>query len=127
MSAGFLRTPPLQMTPVPMSVGDSVQFAESKRWWKVRAVSERFVILTSPWNLPNCYDATVIYSIIDWERGVRGPDDHYGVGYESDAEITDALRRLQLPEDDMERIEVSWRAHSIRVELATHRTSAVSR
>ena len=109
-----LRTPPLKMAPVSLSVGDSVQFAESGRWWKVRAVSERFVILTSPFNLQH----TVLYSIIDWERGVRGPDDHYGVGYETREQIDDAMRRLQLSPYGEDQIEVSHRAHSIRVEIA---------
>jgi hypothetical protein len=72
------------------------------------------VILTSPFSLQR----TVFYSIIDWERGVRGPDDHYSVGYETPEGIADALRRLQLPELDGERIEVSWLAHSVRVAIA---------
>lgn len=120
MSGLMLRTPPERMDPVPLSVGDSVQFAESKRWWKVRAVSERFVILTSPFNLQR----TVLYSVIDWERGVRGPDDHWSVGYETEEQIADALRRLQAT--GMDRIEVSWRAHSIRVKIAQVRSRAPS-
>ena len=113
------RTPPLRMEPAELHVGNSVQFAESKRWWRVRALADRFVILTSPFNLQR----TVIYSIIDWERGVRGPDDHYGVGYETEQEIADALARLVSGE-----IEVSHRAHSIRVEIAAvkSRTAASS-
>lgn len=114
------RTPPLEMTPIPLNVGDSVQFRESRRWWKVRAVSERFVILTSPFNLRR----TVLYSIIDWRRGVRGPDDHYGVGYETDEEIAEALRRLRLPEHADGWIEVSWRAHSIRVDITRIKDTA---
>lgn len=111
----MIRTSPLRMDPVPLAVGDSVQFAESKRWWKVRAVSDRFVILTSPFNLQH----TVLYSIIDWQRGVRGPDDRvFSSGYETDEQITDALRRLQLPEHADDWIEVSHRAASIRVDIA---------
>ena len=89
----------------------------------MRAVSDRYVILTSPFNLPNRYGAKVMYSIIDWERGVRGPDDHYGVGYETEAEIADALHRLNLPDTDAERIEVSWRAHSVRVKITGQRAA----
>jgi hypothetical protein len=118
MSGLMMRTPPQRMEPMPLHVGDSVQFAESKRWWKVRAVSERFVIVTSPFNLQH----TVLYSVLDWERGVRGPDDHYGVGYESEDEIADALRRLNLSEMDWERIEVSHRAHSIRIDISAIRS-----
>ena len=109
----MMRTPPLRMEPAPLSPGDSVQFAESRRWWKVRATNERYAVLTSPYNLPNRYGLRNFYSLIDWERGVRGPDDHYGFNtYETDAEVAAAVQALLNGE-----IEVSWRAHSIRVRI----------
>lgn len=129
-----IRTPPQPITPVLMWPGDSVQFAETKQWWRVRAVSSRYVILTAPYTLPNypCkgeyHDRQppehqhVFYCIVDWERGVRGPDDHYGVGYETEDDIADAMRRLHHSyyQDGYEvpTIEVSHRAHSIRVRVA---------
>lgn len=76
-----------------LAVGTKVQFAESKRWWRVRAVSEdsNFVILTSPFNLKK----TVQYTIIDNRRGVRGPDDRiFSNGYESDEDINARLSEL---------------------------------
>ncbi|PCK21923.1 hypothetical protein [Rhodococcus qingshengii] len=76
-----------------LAVGTKVQFSESKRWWRVRAVSAdgNFVILTSPFNLRQ----TVLYTIIDDRRGVRGPDDRiFSNGYESDENINDRLREL---------------------------------
>lgn len=77
--------------------GARVQFAESKRWWKVRAVSEdgRFAILTSPFNLRK----TLFYTIIDNQRGVRGPDDRiFSSGYETDEQIADRMRELEAGE-----------------------------
>ena len=51
--------------------GDSVWFAASKKSFKVRECNERFAICTQPFNLqPN----TVIYTIIDFDRNVRGMD-----------------------------------------------------
>lgn len=78
---------------VVIRVGDKVQFEGSKRWWKVRAVSDdgTFAILTSPFNLQK----TVHYTIIDNARGVRGPDDRiFSSGYESDDEVNERLREL---------------------------------
>ncbi|MGR6523855.1 hypothetical protein ACU5JM_19650 [Rhodococcus erythropolis] len=78
---------------VVIRVGDKVQFEESKRWWKVRAVSDdgNFAILTSPFNLHK----TVHYTIIDNGRGVRGPDDRiFSGGYESDDDVNERMREL---------------------------------
>ena len=76
-----------------MTTGSKVQFADSKRWWKVRAVSDdcRFVILTSPNNLQK----STFYTIIDNLRGVRGPDDRiWSSGYESDDDVNERMREL---------------------------------
>ena len=78
---------------VVIRVGDKVQFEESKRWWKVRAVSDdgNFAILTSPFN----FQKTVHYTIIDNGRGVRGPDDQvFSSGYESDDDVNERMREL---------------------------------
>lgn len=78
---------------VVIRVGDKVQFEQSNRWWKVRAVSDdsKFAILTSPFNLHK----TVHYTIIDNERGVRGPDDRiFSSGYESDDDVNERMREL---------------------------------
>jgi hypothetical protein len=115
MSLMQMRTPPQRMEPVALAVGDSVQFAESKRWWRVRATSDRYVILTSPFNLRH----TVLYTIIDWERGVRGPDDMvFGFGYETPEQIAENMDRLLAGD-----MEVSHRACSIRVRLVGQVTS----
>lgn len=76
-----------------LKMGHRVQFAESQRWWRVRATSGdgRFAILTSPFNLGR----VPYYTILDTERGVRGPDDRiFCSGYEDDGDIADRMREL---------------------------------
>lgn len=71
--------------------GDSVTFAGERQAYRVRAASGRFAILTKPFNLRK----TVLYSIIDWERGVRGPDNMiFSHGYESDPDIAERMQEL---------------------------------
>lgn len=71
--------------------GDRVRFSDEKQArFKVKAASERFVVLTKPFNAKR----TVIYTIIDLEQGVRGPGGSWGTGYETDAEIADAMEKL---------------------------------
>lgn len=88
------------VTPRPqMTVGDKVKFANTRHPWTVRAVTRagRFVILTKPFNLRR----TVLYTVVDFDRGVRGVDDHYGLGYETDEQIDAALAMFQSTEDDL--------------------------
>lgn len=82
-----------------LSVGDRVRFAPYKRAMTVRAVTTggRFAILTMPFNPQR----TVIYTVIDFERKVRGADNYYGLGYETDEQIADALAAFQATEDDL--------------------------
>jgi len=73
-----------------LETGHRVQFAESRRWWRVRATSGdgRFAILTSPFNLRK----VPYYTILDTERG---PDDRiFCSGYEDDSDIEDRMREL---------------------------------
>lgn len=82
----------------PLRVGDRVRFAEESQRYVVRAVTRagRFAICTKPFNLRN----TVLYTVIDFERGVRGRDNYYGLGYETDDQIADVLHQFQHTEDD---------------------------
>jgi hypothetical protein len=58
-----------------LNVGDRVKVkgtkADARRWWTVRAVDQRYVILTRQADFQP--KGVIYYSIIDWERGVRGP------------------------------------------------------
>lgn len=68
------------MDRVYLNVGDVVVFTypfeEQKKKWTVRATSERFVVLTS-----RGFGADLLYTIIDWDREVRGPVNLIGGGY----------------------------------------------
>lgn len=93
-----MRQPKIKIDPRPtMTVGDKVLLATHKRPWTVRGVTRggRFVVLTKPHNPMR----TVLYSVIDFDRGVRGRDDHYGLGYESDEQIAAAIHCFQHTED----------------------------
>lgn len=54
-----------------LNKGDSVWFSSSKKSFKVRECNDRFAICTQPFNL---IPYTVVYSIIDFDRNVRGLD-----------------------------------------------------
>ena len=95
---GAVRQPPIEVTPRPvLEPGDKVKLADTKRKWTVQGVTNRgrFVILTQPFNLKR----TVLYTVIDFDRGVRGRDDMYGIGYENDDDIAAAVHMFQHTED----------------------------
>lgn len=93
-----MRIPAEPVQPYPqLQVGDKVKLAATKRQWTVRAVTNagRFAILTQPFNLQR----TVLYTVIDFDRGVRGRDNYYGLGYETPEDIASALHEFQHTED----------------------------
>lgn len=99
MSAPGMRHAAIVVDPRPtLAVGDKVKLADTKRSWTVRGVTRagRFVILTQPFNLRR----TVLYTVVDFDRGVRGRDNFYGLGYETDQQVADALHNFQHSEDD---------------------------
>lgn len=80
-----------------LAVGDQVKLRNGVRRWTVRGVTAtgRFVILTQPFNLQR----TVLYTVVDFDRGIRGRDNYYGLGYESDEDVAAALHEFQHTED----------------------------
>jgi len=50
--------------------GKRIKFAEEKRSYKIVAMNDRFVICTKPFNLRK----TFVYTIVDLEEQLRGPD-----------------------------------------------------
>lgn len=78
-----------------IKAGDKIKFEAEKRPYRVRAADERFAVCTKPFNLQK----TTIYTIVDLEQDVRGPDDLvFGLGYESDEDAERALKQLQAGE-----------------------------
>jgi hypothetical protein len=73
-----------------LAIADRVRLSKGgreKNWWTVRATDNRFVILTR--QAPFEPKGTVEYTIIDWERGVRGPTDLLGQGWDFETEGVD--------------------------------------
>lgn len=74
-----------------LPVGCKIKFANEKRPYTIRASNDRFAICTKPFYIIN----TVIYTIIDLQRGVRGTEGTvFCTGFESDQDCQDALERL---------------------------------
>ena len=87
----------LQRRPVEcinLTPGDRIKFQSERQRYTVRAVSSdgRWVICTKPFNLRH----TVLYTIIDFDSGVRGPDNLvFSFGYESEKDIVDGMGWLE--------------------------------
>ncbi|MBY3434797.1 hypothetical protein [Rhizobium laguerreae] len=98
---------------VTAEVGNRIWFASEKRPYKVRARNARYLICTKPFNPKK----TVLYTIIDLDEEVRGPDNLiFGVGYEDEASIAENMRSLAAGE-----MEVS---HRNRIDLDVVRVAA---
>lgn len=54
-----------------LRVGGTVKFADDKRVYTIRAMSERYAICTTPFPKLD----TVMYTIIDNDKMIRGPND----------------------------------------------------
>lgn len=86
-----------------LKVGDPVYIWGEVRPYRVRCRDERFIICTKPFNPKR----TVMYFIIDIEKGIRGTDNRvFCMGYETDEQCKERLKELQNGE-----IEVSHRNH----------------
>lgn len=86
-----------------LNKGDSVWFSTSKKSFKVRECNDRFAICTQPFNLQS---KTVLYTIIDFDRDVRGEDNLIFSVYDyySDEDCKQAMEDLMSGE-----IEVSYK------------------
>lgn len=82
-------------------VGTKIWFDSERQGYTVRTSNAVFVILTKPFNI----DKTVLYTIIDWELGIRGPSNLiFNIGAETDEQCLELLDMLTSGE-----IEVSSR------------------
>lgn len=70
-------------------VGDKIKFKNQKQRYTVRAVSEKFVICTKPFNAKRTY----IYTIIDLKNKLRGADNYGCWGYETDEQCQEAIKK----------------------------------
>lgn len=93
--------PTCSRLPVFAFVGDLIKFKSERQRYCVKAANRRYAVCTKPMNALH----TTIYTIIDFERNVRGRENLiFGMGFETDEQCEAALERLISGES-----EVSWR------------------
>lgn len=81
-----------------LPVGSKVWFAGEKQGYTVKASNVAFAVLNKPFNARK----TVLYCIIDWESGVRGPENLvFGMGAETTKECEEMLERLTTGETEV--------------------------
>lgn len=81
-----------------MKPGDKINFAAYKRPFTVRAASDGFAVCTQPFNPRR----TVLYTVIDFARKLRGPENLvFGFGAETDEQCREMLERLESGETEV--------------------------
>lgn len=81
-----------------VKVGTKIWFGRDKRPYHVKACNERFAICTKPFNLQK----TVLYTICDWEKGIRGTENLvFCMGFETTEGCEEALERLTSGESEV--------------------------
>lgn len=72
-------------------VGDKVRFKHMKGAFTVQARNERYLVCTRPFSLKK----TVLYTIVDLEKGIRGRDNMvFCPGYETRDACEERLKEL---------------------------------
>ena len=100
-----------------LKIGDKIKFKSEKQKYTVQAKSDRYIICTKPFNLKQ----TVLYTIIDLTRLVRGPNNSVfnPYDYAVQEDIYECLNNLDY---HVNGIEVSHRrCVKLDVEVPTNR------
>jgi hypothetical protein len=80
--------------------GDKVWFPGQKQGYTVRTRNGRYIICTKPFNPKK----TVMYTIIDMKQQIRGTEDLiFCMGFETDKQCEEAMRRLVNGESEISR------------------------
>jgi hypothetical protein len=116
-------------TPVaqlPLTVGQQLTFAGDPNPWTMKAVTEHFAAATRPHvehtaciefaTYPCGEEGDVLYTVLDWRNGVRGPCNLSGQGW-GDGTYTEAECAQMLAEFEAGELEVSHR-NQVRIEFA---------
>lgn len=81
-----------------MKKGDKIKFAEEKQRYTIRAVGKRYAVCTKPMNALK----TVLYTVIDFEEKIRGPENLiFSLGAETEEECQKMLERLESGETEV--------------------------
>lgn len=79
-------------------IGAKIWFAGEKQGYTVKASNVAFCVLTKPFNAQK----TVLYTIIDWESGIRGAENLvFGMGAETTELCEEMLERLTNGESEV--------------------------
>ena len=96
-------------TPRAVPVGTKIWFGSKRHGYTVRASNTAFAVLTKPFNAQK----TVLYTIIDWELGIRGAGNLiFNISAETDEQCLQLLDMLTSGE-----VEVSSR-HCIKLDVS---------
>lgn len=92
--------------PYDLFEGAKVKFLNEKRPYTVICTSRRYTICSKPFNIKH----TVLYTIIDWDEMVRGPEDLiFGMGAETREECMNMLVRLLDGHPSRSEVSGRWR------------------
>lgn len=84
-----------------LNPGDKIKFKSEKLRYTVQSACDRYAVCTKPFNPKH----TVLYTIIDFERNVRGRENLiFCMGFETKEQCEEAHARLIAGES-----QVSWR------------------
>jgi hypothetical protein len=72
------------MEPVAMQAGQRVKLDTDRRWWTVRGLTAHTVVLTRQAEFQA--RGALVYTVIDWRAGVRGPVNVVGQGWDVDTD-----------------------------------------
>lgn len=96
------------ITPLTLTVGDRVKFADDRRWWTVKAVTENFAAFARQAEFEPA--GTNWYTVLDWRNGVRGPcnliGQSWGDGSYSEAQCAEMLAQFET--GDLEVSQRNW-------------------
>jgi len=86
------------MTTTEAQPGQKIWFKKDVKPYTIRCRNERYLICTKPFNLKK----TVIYTIVDLKKGIRGTENLiFCMGFEGDEDCKEALGRLTSEETEV--------------------------
>lgn len=81
-----------------LKVGSKIRFSEERCGYTIQAKGGSFLICTKPFNPKH----TVLYTIVDIENNIRGPEDLiFGMGAETKQACEEMLERLLTGESNI--------------------------
>jgi hypothetical protein len=81
-----------------LAIGEKIWFSEERCGYTIQAKGGQYLICTKPFNPKH----TVLYTIVDIENMMRGPEDLvFGMGAETRQACEEMLHRLRIGESDL--------------------------